>query len=96
MKRVLDDLVAKKVIVTVSEASEWAAPLVVIQNAKTGKIRICVDHTRLNKFVLRPRMSDDSAKTISANCRKPFRQSCRIVTYDITDSAKVDSATVQM
>jgi hypothetical protein len=54
VKRVLDDLVAKKVIVPVSEASEWAAPLVVIRNAKTGKIRICVDHTRLNKFVLRP------------------------------------------
>jgi hypothetical protein len=35
-------------------------------------------------------------KTVSANCRKPFRQSCRIVTYEITDSAKVDSATVQM
>ncbi len=50
----LDDLVVKKVIVPVSEASEWAAPLVVIRNAKTGKIRICVDHTRLNKFVLRP------------------------------------------
>jgi hypothetical protein len=41
-------------------------------------------------------MSDDSAKTISANSRKPFRQSCRIVTYEITDSAKVDSVTVQM
>ncbi|XP_046438430.1 uncharacterized protein LOC124189960 [Daphnia pulex] len=54
VKRVLDDLVAKKVIIPVSEASEWAAPLVVIRNAKTGKIRICVDHTRLNKFVLRP------------------------------------------
>ncbi len=54
VKRVLDDLVAKKVIVPVSEASEWAAPLVVIRNAKTGKIRICVDHKRLSKFVLRP------------------------------------------
>jgi hypothetical protein len=37
---VLDDQVAKKVIVPVSEASEWAAPLVVVRKVKTGKIRI--------------------------------------------------------
>jgi hypothetical protein len=35
---VLDDQVAKKVIVPVSEAPEWVAPLVVVRKAKTGKI----------------------------------------------------------
>jgi hypothetical protein len=49
----LDDLVKKKVIVPVSEPSEWAAPLVVIRGPG-GKLRICIDHTRLNKFVQRP------------------------------------------
>lgn len=54
VKGLLDELVAKKVIEPVSDASEWAAPLVVIRNAKTGKLRLCVDQTRLNRFVMRP------------------------------------------
>jgi hypothetical protein len=54
VKCVIDNLVVKNVIIPVSEASDWAAPLVVIWSGKSGKIRLCVDHTRLNKFVLRP------------------------------------------
>lgn len=54
VKCVIDNLVVKNVIIPVSEASDWAAPLVVIWSGKSGKIRLCVDHTRLKKFVLRP------------------------------------------
>ena len=53
VRRLLDDLVRQGVIVPVSEPTEWAAPLVVIRN-KNGKLRICIDHTRLNRFVQRP------------------------------------------
>ena len=73
VKSKLDNLVSQGVIVPVTEASEWAAPLVVIRNAKTGKIRICVDHTRLNKFVLRPthptRTPRDAVAEIDSECR---------------------------
>ena len=73
VKGLLDALVAKKVIEPVSEASEWAAPLVVIRNAKTGKLRLCVDQTRLNKFVMRPihptRTPRDAVAEVDSECR---------------------------
>lgn len=73
VRNLLDDLVAKNAIMPVSEASEWAAPLVVVRNAKSGKLRIFVDHTRLNKFVLRPthptRTSRDAVAEIDSECR---------------------------
>lgn len=72
LKCKLDDLVKKKVIVPVSEPSEWAAPLVVIHSA-SGKLRLCVDHTRLNKFVQRPthptRTPRDAVAEIDIECR---------------------------
>jgi hypothetical protein len=73
VKQKLDDLQAKGVISPVSEASEWAAPLVVIRDAKSGKIRLCVDNTRLNKFVLRPthptRTHRDAIAEVDSECR---------------------------
>jgi hypothetical protein len=42
VKNLLDNIFTKKVIVPVSEPSNWAAPLVVIRGAN-GKIRLCVD-----------------------------------------------------
>ena len=56
VKCVLENLcwTPKNVIIPVSEASDWASPLVVIRSVKSVKIRLCVDHTRLKKFVLRP------------------------------------------
>ena len=52
VKGLLDALVAKKVIEPVSDASDWVAPLVVIQNTKTGNFRLCFDQTRLNRFFM--------------------------------------------
>lgn len=73
VKTKLDQLVLKAVIVPVTEALEWADPLVVIRNAKTWNIRIYVDHTRLNKFVLRPthpmRTPRDAVTEIDSECR---------------------------
>lgn len=47
VKGLLDALVANEVVAPVSEPSEWVSPLVVIINKK-GKLRLCVDQTRLN------------------------------------------------
>ena len=73
VKNKLDNYVAKGIIVPVTDASEWAAPLVVIQDAKSRKIRLCVDHTRLNKFVLRPnhptRTPRDAVAGVDSECQ---------------------------
>jgi hypothetical protein len=46
----LDNIFTKKVIVPVSEPSDWAAPLVVIRGAN-GKIRLCVDYTLTGRAI---------------------------------------------
>ena len=73
VKGLLDALVAKKVIEPISDASELAAPLVVIRNAKTGKLRLCVNQTQLNKFVMRPihvtRTPRDAVAEVDSECR---------------------------
>jgi hypothetical protein len=53
VKQLLDDYVKQGLIAPGEEATEWAAPLVVLRRSN-GKLRICVDHTPLNRFVLRP------------------------------------------
>jgi hypothetical protein len=53
VKRLLDEYVAKGIITPVTEASEWAAPLVVTRKAD-GSLRLCIDHTKLNRHVRRP------------------------------------------
>jgi hypothetical protein len=53
VKQLLDDYVEQGLIVPVEEATDWAAPLVVLRRSN-GKLRIVVDHTRLNRFVRRP------------------------------------------
>lgn len=40
------------VISRVQEPTDWCAPMIVVQK-KTGGVRICVDLTELNRFVLR-------------------------------------------
>jgi hypothetical protein len=53
VKKVLDDKEAAGIIVRVTEPSDWAAPLVVLRK-QDGIQRVCVDHTRLNRYVRRP------------------------------------------
>jgi hypothetical protein len=65
--------VAKNVIIPVNEPLKWVAPLVVIRSVESGKIRLCVDHTWLNKFVLRPthptRTPLDAVAEVDSECR---------------------------
>lgn len=53
VKRMLDEMVDGGIIAPISEPSDWAAPLVVIRKPD-GSLRLCVDFTRLNRFVKRP------------------------------------------
>jgi len=52
-KAELDNMVASGVITRHTEPSEWAHPIVVVPKSRGG-VRICVDLTRLNRFVRRP------------------------------------------
>ncbi len=54
VKRMLDDMVRKGIIAPVTEPTEWVAPLVVAQKPNGRGLRLCVDLTRLNKYVRRP------------------------------------------
>ena len=58
LKNELDELLAEGIIPPVTEATEWVNPIVVEpkrdQNGEfNGKVRLCVDFRRLNKYCLR-------------------------------------------
>ncbi len=50
LKKELEDLVDQDIIEPVMGASEWLHPIVVVPK-KDGGIRMCVDLTKLNKYV---------------------------------------------
>ena len=54
VKRMLDDMVRKGVITPVTDPTDWVAPLVVVQKPNGRGLRLCVDLTKLNRFVRRP------------------------------------------
>ncbi|XP_055922791.1 uncharacterized protein K02A2.6-like [Eupeodes corollae] len=54
LKKQLDDMVLQGVIEPVDKPTDWCAPMV-ITSKKNGDIRVCVELTRLNKFVKRER-----------------------------------------
>ena len=54
VKRMLDDMVRKGVIAPVTDPTDWVAPLVVVQKPNGRGLRLCVDLTKLNRFVRRP------------------------------------------
>ena len=72
VKAMLDDQVARGIIAPVSEPTDWAAPLVVARKP-SGGIRLCVDLTRLNRYVRRPthptRTPRDAVAEIDGNAR---------------------------
>ena len=54
VKRELENMEQKGVISKVTEASDWCAGMVVVPKPN-GKVRICIDLTKLNQYVLRER-----------------------------------------
>ena len=55
LKSELDKMVANGVIVPVTEPTPWCAPIVVAPKKDSDDIRLCVDLSKLNKFVKRER-----------------------------------------
>ena len=54
LKRELDLLQTQGIIKRIDYATEWLHPIVVVQKKGTTDIRLCVDFTRLNRYVKRP------------------------------------------
>ena len=53
LKAELDLLLSQNVIAPVTEPTEWCAPIVVTPKKNSDRIRMCVDLSHLNKYVLR-------------------------------------------
>ena len=51
VQKELQSLQAQEIIEPVTELTEWRAPIVVTQKKNSGDIRICVDFSKLNKYV---------------------------------------------
>ncbi len=55
LKQEIDLLVRQEIIIPVTEPTEWCAPIVVAPKKGTDRIRMCVNLSKLNKFVHRER-----------------------------------------
>ena len=55
LKAELDLLQSQNIITPVTEATTWCAPIVVTPKKNSDKIRLCVDLSHLNRFVIRER-----------------------------------------
>jgi len=55
LQKELDLLQQQGIIVPVTEVTEWCAPIVVTPKKGTDRIRLCVDLSRLNRYVRRER-----------------------------------------
>ena len=55
LKAELDLLESQHIIAPVTEATTWCAPIVVTPKKNSDKIRMCIDLSHLNRFVIRER-----------------------------------------
>ena len=53
MKAELELLQQQGIIAPVTEATQWCAPIVVTSEKGTERIRMCIDLSKLNRYVLR-------------------------------------------
>ena len=53
IKTQLDEMVKKKIIKEVKEPTTWCHPMVPVPKRNSTEVRVCVDLTRLNKYVTR-------------------------------------------
>ena len=54
VKRMLDAMIHKGIIAPQIEPTEWVSPLVIVRKPNGRGFRLCVDLTKLNRFVRRP------------------------------------------
>ena len=55
LKKELDLRQQQGIITPVTEVTEWCAPIVVISKKGTDRIRVCVELSRLNRYIRRER-----------------------------------------
>ena len=55
LRKEIDLLVGQGIIAPVTKPTEWCAPILVAPKKNSGGIRMCVDLSKLNKFVRRER-----------------------------------------
>ena len=76
LKAELDLLQAQHIIAPVVEVTEWCAPIVVTPKKGTDRIRMCVDLSRLNRYVRRERYQSltpaEAVADIAASSAKVF------------------------
>ena len=53
LKEQLDTLTAQGIIAPVTAPSQWCSPIVVVPKKSSDEVRLCVDFTQLNKFIVR-------------------------------------------
>ena len=53
LKAQLDQLREQGIIQAVTEPTEWCSPIVVVPKKESEEVHLCVDFTRLNKFIVR-------------------------------------------
>ena len=67
LKAELELLQQQGIIAPVTEATQWCAPIVVIPKKGTDRIRMCVDLSKLNRFVLRERYQSPTMAEVVAD-----------------------------
>ena len=76
LKAELELLQQQGIIASVTEATHWCAPIVVTPKKGTDRIRMCVDLSKFNRFVLRERYQSpapaEAVADITANEAKYF------------------------
>lgn len=65
VRRMLDEMVEQSIIAPVPEHTDWVHPLVIVTKPN-GKLRLCVDLTKLNQHVKRPTHPLRSTKDVVA------------------------------
>ena len=81
-KAELDRMVSERIIAPVTEPTRWCAPIVVAPKKETDNIRLCVDFTKLNKYVRRERYQSPTPMSGYHQC--PLDEESRPLTTVIT------------
>ena len=73
IKKQLEEMEESGIITLVEGPTKWVHPLVIVAK-KDGTWRLCVDLTRLNKYVRRPVLPNDD--TQGGHSKRPRQRSC--------------------
>ena len=77
-KAVIKDLIKKKVIIEVTELTEWCSPAFFVPKADGKRVRLVTDFTNLNEWVERPVHLFPSTKEIIQAVTKEGKVFCKL------------------